>query len=186
MDNNLSKVREFMRASGQLTSFANLEDHEQTDLVRLRLSLIAEEFGELCEAVLSPDSAIRVNISRNIEYIQKSLIEADGLDIDFDIEETLDALVDIEYVTLGAGIALELPMQSGFDEVHTSNMSKFCYNQTDVNLSVKKYADQDITVTHRTDDGELFVIINPESNKVLKGINYKEPNFTQWSTHDYR
>ena len=38
--------------------------------------------------------------------------------------EVLDALADLEYVTVGTAVTFGLPLEEAFDEVHRSNMTK--------------------------------------------------------------
>jgi len=90
---NFEKVKEFMVAFGQeVQEYPNLPPEEVVDL---RLDLINEEVGELCEAV---------------EY--NNMIEI------------ADALADILYVTYGMGAALGIDLDKCFEEVQRSNMSK--------------------------------------------------------------
>ncbi len=65
------------------------------DLARQRVSLIAEELGELAEAV------------------------AAGLPI-----PVFDALCDLNYVVTGSAVAWGMPLTRGTKEVHRSNMTK--------------------------------------------------------------
>jgi predicted HAD superfamily Cof-like phosphohydrolase len=90
---NFEKVKEFMVVFGQeVQEYPNLPPEEVVDL---RLDLINEEVGELCEAV---------------EYN--------------DMIEIADALTDILYVTYGMGAALGIDLDKCFEEVQRSNMSK--------------------------------------------------------------
>ena len=66
-----------------------------------------------------------------------------------DIIEVADALTDILYVTYGAGHSFGVDLDSCFNEVQNSNMSKL------------------------GDDGKP---IYNESGKVMKGPNYFKPN----------
>ena len=93
-------------------------------IVKLRLDLIKEELNELEEAIKN-----------------KNLVEV------------ADALTDILYVTYGAGHAFGINLDSCFDEVQNSNMSKL-----DVNGNP----------------------IYNENGKVLKGPNYFEPNLKKF------
>ncbi len=61
----------------------------------LRCHLLTEELGELISAMASNDEVL-----------------------------ALDALCDLQYVLLGTAVTLDLPLAEGFDEVHTSNMTK--------------------------------------------------------------
>jgi predicted HAD superfamily Cof-like phosphohydrolase len=90
----------------------------------LRIKLIEEEFLELKEAIKSKD-----------------------------IKEVADALTDILYVTYGAGHAFGIDLDSCFDEVQRSNMSKLDENGKP---------------------------IYNEDGKVLKGPNYFKPNFEKF------
>ncbi|HPF78692.1 MAG TPA: nucleoside triphosphate pyrophosphohydrolase family protein [Alphaproteobacteria bacterium] len=93
----------------------------------LRINLLQEELDELKEA-LSND----------------------------DMVETLDALIDLQYVLDGAFLSFGLHnvKDAAFDEVHRSNMSKL------------------------GEDGKP--IRRPEDGKVMKGPNYFKPDMTQF------
>tara|TARA_B100000003_G_C10793264_1_gene315838 strand:+ start:185 stop:556 length:372 start_codon:yes stop_codon:yes gene_type:complete len=93
-------------------------------IIKLRLDLIKEELNELEDAIKN-----------------KNLVEI------------ADALTDILYVTYGAGHAFGINLDSCFDEVQNSNMSKL-----DVNGNP----------------------IYNENGKVLKGPNYFEPNLKKF------
>ncbi len=55
-----------------------------------------------------------------VEELGEALIAlAEGDEVAF-----LDGLCDLLYVTLGTGVAMDLPLHEGFHEVHASNMSK--------------------------------------------------------------
>ena len=91
---------------------------------KLRVDLIEEELRELKEAINKKD-----------------------------LQETIDALTDILYVTYGAGHAFGVNLDKCFEEVQNSNMSKL------------------------GDDGKP--IFN-ENGKVMKGPNYFKPNLNQF------
>ena len=91
---------------------------------KLRIDLIAEELEELKEAINKKD-----------------------------MEETIDALTDILYVTYGAGHAFGVDLDKCFEEVQNSNMSKL--------------------------DNDGKPIFN-ENGKVMKGPNYFKPNLNQF------
>ena len=93
-------------------------------ITKLRYELIEEELQELKEAIDKKD-----------------------------IKEVADALTDILYVTYGAGHAFGINLDSCFDEVQNSNMSKLDENGNP---------------------------IYHENGKVLKGPNYFEPNLKKF------
>jgi len=121
-----NKVAEFMRSFGQHV-------HEEPALknrpLELRLHLIEEEVQELRDGLY--------------KYEQGLIDEKEAL------IEVADALTDILYVTLGAGHAFGIDLDSCFEEVHSSNMSKLGA------------------------DGKP---LRREDGKVMKGPNYREPN----------
>ena len=88
----------------------------------LRLELIREEYEELEEAIENKDM---IGVA--------------------------DALTDLLYVVYGAGHAFGIDLDTCFDEVHSSNMSKL---------------------------GENGRPLYREDGKVLKGPNYFEPNIS--------
>ena len=95
----------------------------------LRINLLAEELDELKEALENNDMV-----------------------------ETLDALIDLQYVLDGAFLSfgLQSVKQPAFDEVHRSNMSKL---------------GEDGQPIRREGDG-----------KVMKGPNYFKPDMAQFVT----
>ncbi len=97
----------------------------------LRISLLAEELDELKEALAAGDMV-----------------------------ETLDALLDLQYVLDGAFLAFGLHYikDEAFAEVHRSNMSKL---------------GEDGKPIYRESDG-----------KVMKGPNYFKPDLTQFIEED--
>lgn len=93
----------------------------------LRINLLAEELDELKEALEQGDMV-----------------------------ETLDALIDLQYVLDGAFLSLGMAhlKDAAFDEVHSSNMSKLGAD----GLPIRREGD----------------------GKVLKGPNYFKPNIAQF------
>tara|TARA_Y100000768_G_scaffold347557_1_gene295906 strand:+ start:1091 stop:1462 length:372 start_codon:yes stop_codon:yes gene_type:complete len=91
---------------------------------KLRVDLIEEEVEELKEAINKKD-----------------------------LQETVDALTDILYVTYGAGHAFGVNLDKCFQEVQNSNMSKL---------------------------GKDGKPIFNENGKVMKGPNYFKPNLSQF------
>jgi len=93
---------------------------------------------------------LRVNLlAEELEELQEAL--ADG-----DIQETLDALIDLQYVLDGAFLSfgMHAVKQDAFDEVHRSNMSKLGADGKPI---------------RRESDG-----------KVLKGPDYFKPDLAQF------
>lgn len=93
---------------------------------------------------------LRINLlAEELEELKEALEQGD-------LVETLDALIDLQYVLDGAFLSFGLQdvKQAAFDEVHRSNMSKLGADGKPI---------------HRESDG-----------KVLKGPNYFKPDITQF------
>lgn len=59
-----------------------------------------------------------------LELIHSELLELQHAFDRADIIETADALADLMYVVLGAGVTCGIDLEPVFDEVHRSNMTK--------------------------------------------------------------
>ena len=101
---------------------------------------------EIKESPEFPDSKI---VQLRIDLIQEELNELKEAINNNDIVEVADALTDILYVTYGAGHSFGVNLDSCFNEVQNSNMSKL---------------------------GEDGKPIYNDSGKVMKGSNYFKPN----------
>ncbi len=102
----------------------NKAEFPEEKIVKLRLNLIKEELEEFRQAVEKKD-----------------------------IKEVADALTDILYVTYGAGHAFGINLDSCFEEVQNSNMSKL------------------------GDDGKPIV---NDQGKVMKGPKYFKPDLSKY------
>lgn len=147
------KVQKFNKTFSSPTYNTYTNDiWNDTKLIKLRQDLINEEVQELNEAIENKD-----------------------------ITETMDALADILVVTLGAFDALGINGDKVFDEVHSSNMSKLCNTIQEAQDSVEWYKKNKLDIYpepdyRKADSGEGYVIYNKSSGKVLKNINWKEPD----------
>ena len=113
-----------------------------------------ETFGqEIKEKACFPEDKI---VSLRYELIKEELDELKEAVDKKDIKEVADALTDILYVTYGAGHAFGIDLDSCFEEVQNSNMSKL------------------------GSDGKP---IYNDKGKVMKGPNYFKPDlgkFVAW------
>lgn len=155
---NFEKVKDFNQQFG-VTCF----DEPQRDiftsdpkLVELRMNLIREEMRELEDAVKTHDYT-----------------------------ETVDALSDILYVVYGMGVSIGIDLDAAFDIVHSSNMSKLCKTEAEAQETVAWYRMQyedgklpyDSPAYRKSTSGDLWVIFNQSTGKILKSINYRVVDF---------
>ena len=116
-----------------------------------KVKTFMETFGQ--EVKNKPSfSSDKINNLR-YELIREELDELKEALKNKDLLEVADALTDILYVTYGAGHAFGIDMDSCFEEVQQSNMSK-----------LDKYGKP----------------IYNESGKVMKGPNYFKPNLNKF------
>ena len=116
-----------------------------------KVGIFMKTFGQ--EVKTNPSlSTDKINELR-INLINEELEELKVAMKSKDLKEVVDALTDILYVTYGAGHAFGVNLDSCFDEVQKSNMSKL--------------------------DNDGKPIYN-ESGKVLKGPNYFKPDLTKF------
>jgi predicted HAD superfamily Cof-like phosphohydrolase len=118
-----------------------------TATVELCLDLITEEVSELVEAI-----------------------------IERDLTAIIDAVGDILYVTYGLAHRFGIDADRAVQEVHMSNLSKFCVTNNDANKTLDKYYDLAIPAKKHLVNG-LYVIRNTDTGKILKGVRFKEPSF---------
>lgn len=85
-----------------------------------------------------------------IKLIEEELSELKAARANNDIVEIADAIIDIVYVTAGAGNSIGLPLDALWEEVHGSNMAK---------------VDPDTGMVKRREDG-----------KILKPEGWKKPD----------
>ena len=121
---------------------------------KLRLDLIKEELSELTDAMNN-----------------KNLLEV------------ADALTDILYVTYGAGHAFGLNLDTMFNEVQESNMSKTCDNEEDAKISVKKYLEEkryNDPKYRKSDCDKYWIVYDNETGKILKNHKFKSPELSKF------
>lgn len=122
--------------------------------LHLKMSLIAEEFNELVEAVYGLKSA---------QALEDGWLKAKSLDDGTrDRVEAADALGDMKYVIAGLEIESKMPADKIFDEIHLSNLSKLDENGEPIVSD---------GVTPAIHDGQ----IKPKG-KILKGKDYFDPD----------
>ena len=127
----------------------------------LALSLIQEETDELNDALYTFSSIEQAHIYEP------------------NLAEIADAIGDLYFVVTQAAMIHGLDPEMLIDRVYTSNMSKLCLTEQEAVDSVKAYTDKGIeTYYTQLPDGK-FIIKRTIDNKVLKGINFFEPDWSE-------
>jgi NTP pyrophosphatase (non-canonical NTP hydrolase) len=126
----------------------------------LGLKLIQEETDELNDALYTFSSIEQAHIYEP------------------NLAEIADAIGDLYFVVTQAAMIHGLDPEMLIDRVYTSNMSKLCLTEQEAVDSVKAYTDKCIeTYYTQLPDGK-FIIKRSVDNKVLKGINFFEPDWS--------
>lgn len=126
---NFSDVKHFMTVFGQDVPIKPTVPN--IDVIKLRIKLILEETQELVDAVTIAqwDShPVLESIKQGFEGLNNDIQSLTQEDFDVDMVGAADAFTDIEYVTLGGGVAFGIDLDDTFNEVHSSNMSKLDAN----------------------------------------------------------
>lgn len=148
MKQQINQVSAFMKVTGQETF--DTPTIPSFGIQTLRWGLIIEEANELQAA------------------------SAEG-----DIVEVADGLCDLLYVVFGAcrayGFTPEL-MEELFNEVQASNMSKICRTPKEAQESAAYYSLQQNIEVKIVPVDSLFAVLRVSDGKVLKSINWKEPD----------
>lgn len=164
MNRQLEAVKEFHETFNHPIN----EDYNNIALKvrQLRVKLIFEELQELAEA-------LDVKGTFNDLCLQNIKVETDGDNVDD--KEVLDACTDIQYVLSGGIIALGHynKFDEAFEEVHSSNMSKMCNTQQELDDSLNFYKDKNIDV-YSVQKGDGWIVLRTEDNKILKNFHYQE------------
>ena len=116
-----------------------------------KVGLFMKTFGQEVK-VKASFSSDKINKLR-VDLIEEELEELKEAINKKDLQETIDALTDILYVTYGAGHAFGVNLDKCFEEVQNSNMSKL------------------------GDDGKP---IYNEAGKVMKGPYYYKPDLSKY------
>ena len=110
-----------------------------------------ETFGQMVRT--KPQFPDEKTMQLRCDLIKEELNELEHAIKTKNLKEVADALTDILYVTYGAGYAYGIDLDKCFKEVQRANMSKL---------------------------GEDGKPIYNEKGKVMKGLNYLEPNLKQF------
>jgi hypothetical protein len=115
------------------------------------------------------------------EYQERNLSSFyhDGNNVDK--KEELDGLCDIQVVLSGSILALGYQdvFNEAFEEVHSSNMSKLCNSEQELENTIKYYTNREISVySHKK--GDKWIVMRKEDNKILKNLYYKEANLKKF------
>ena len=174
MNNKEQQVKEFHQAFKQYTG--SRPQIPPKEVLKLRLELILEELKELAEA---SGMALEFN-----ELMVKKIETSNAIkDLQANPVKVLDALCDLQYVLSGTVLAfgMQYIFDTGFNEVHRSNMSKGCVTELEALETIEYYQKQNVLCHHEYDfDSMLYLVYRNSDKKVLKSIKYSPANLKQF------
>jgi predicted HAD superfamily Cof-like phosphohydrolase len=124
-----------------------------------------------------------VLMSRNLVREEYNELE-DAFNANDEVE-VLDACADIIVVVVGVMLSLGHDPASLMQEVNSSNLSKFCKDEQEAQLTVDSYKD-DVRYqnVHYSEVNGKYVIKGSVEGvrglKILKGVNYRPADFKQF------
>jgi NTP pyrophosphatase (non-canonical NTP hydrolase) len=118
-----------------------------------------------------------------INFIQEELDELREAVEQENIQEILDAILDITYVGLGNGalvFGLKDKIWEAYQEVQASNLSKICTTLEEAEETVKVRSKQQGEPCHYEEVGSNYVVYRTSDKKVMKSINYFRPDLSKF------
>jgi len=118
-----------------------------------------------------------------INFIQEELDELREAVEQENIQEILDAILDITYVGLGNGamvFGLKDKIWEAYQEVQASNLSKICTTLEEAEETVKVRSEQQGEPCHYEEVGENYVVYRTSDKKVMKSVNYVRPDLSKF------
>ena len=118
-----------------------------------------------------------------INFIQEELDELRESVEHENIQEILDAILDITYVGLGNGalvFGLKDKIWEAYQEVQASNLSKICTTLGEAEETVKVRSEEQGEPCHYEEVGSNYVVYRTSDKKVMKSINYFRPDLSKF------
>lgn len=142
---------------------------------KLLITLIFEELTELALA-FGEEAQTKLALLTDA-YVHNRVIAKES-----NLIEAFDAILDLQVVLHNATYSCGFIniFHDGMEEVHASNMSKFCTTQEEADQTVRKYEEAGIEANAYLNMSGLYVVVRKSDLKVLKGINFHAPNLEQF------
>lgn len=162
MTKEQSSVKEWMQKAKQETPGAlKIPDIETR---RLRARLIFEEALETIHAL-----GVEITVHPGITYLDLKDVEFERSIQDCDLVEVADGLADLQVVGLGTAVACGIDLEPCFNEVMSSNNSKW-WRSADLDSPAFK----DGFKFERLSGG--LHCVTDAGGKIQKGPNYRKPD----------
>lgn len=124
-----------------------------------------------------PQLPIREELELAVNLIYEEAGELDTAVNDKSLNDIADAVGDLYFVVTQMAMVCGLNPEELVQKVYDSNMSKLCLTEDEAIQTVTYYLQKGIK-TYIEQKDNYFIIKRSEDGKVLKSINFKEP---EWS-----
>ena len=128
-------------------------------------------------------------LASQLELIQEEFQELVDAIKEHNFTEVRDAIADVLVTTYGLAYRAGVNADADMDEVHQSNMSKFCSDRFEAIQTAHKYEKLGVQCSYRTPASGITAVVsaadqtsfdgkNYPAGKLLKSVNFKEPVFS--------
>lgn len=129
---------------------------------------------------------VPTNITMLHSFIINYIDELKKSNIEKNYTFMIEILVSLLYYVYKMGIQLGIDLDTSFDIVHNSNMSKLCSTEQEAIDTVEWYKKNetryDTPSYRKSDNDKYWVVFNESTGKILKFTGYKPANFTSMFT----
>ena len=128
-------------------------------------------------------------LASQLELIQEEFQELIHAIRTKDFTEVRDAVADVLVTTYGLAYRAGINADADMDEVHASNMSKFCTDRMEAVETAHKYEKIGVLCNYRSPAEGITAVVSASdqtgfdgkyypAGKLLKSVNFREPNLT--------
>jgi predicted HAD superfamily Cof-like phosphohydrolase len=138
----------------------------------------------MVEIVSAWFKAMNQEVGKKYVLLYDALIDEEYKELQeaLSLEDKVDALVDLMWVTAGALIHTlgEEDALKAVKEVRRSNFTKIAMTESAARASVEEYKERGVEASYKRVEGG-YIVYRLHDNKVLKPITFFEPDWT-WLT----
>lgn len=120
---------------------------------------------------------VKEELDLAINLIEEEYYELKEAVSDNSLNDIADAIGDLYFVVTQMAMVCGLNPEELVQKVYDSNMSKLCKTEDEAIQTVSHYLQKGIK-TYIEQKDEYFIIKRSEDGKVLKSINFKEPDWS--------
>jgi NTP pyrophosphatase (non-canonical NTP hydrolase) len=144
--------------------------------VKDRITKLIKHWSKVFGLQCSTEKHIPADSAFDLSLIHEELKETYQAAAEGNLKEYQDGLGDTLWTTIRAMLNAGIDPQKTIEAIYKSNMSKSCISIEEAEESVVHYLQQGIGAYFIEYEG-YYLIKRSSDNKILKSINFREPNF---------